>query len=113
MYPIDSLAKEKKLLDRNVYHDYNFAMIAGTLRSTSERLFERSCEQNSNVKYVYKNGDSGQNYLSIVYTTQFGKQRLFSLTTSYKLKMARRGCWKPKVASKPTDKIKISTNMPK
>ena len=30
-----------------------------------------------NVKYIYKNGDSGQNYLSIVYTTQFGKQRLF------------------------------------
>ena len=77
MYPIDSQAKERRILERNVYHDYNFTMISGTLRSTSERLFERSCEQNSNVKYVYKNGDSGQNYLSIVYTTQFGKQRLF------------------------------------
>ena len=46
MYPIDSQAKERRVLERNVYHDYSFAMISGTLRSTSERLFERSCEQN-------------------------------------------------------------------
>ena len=29
------------------------------------------------MKYVYKNGDSGQQYLSIVYGTNFDKQRLF------------------------------------
>ena len=57
MYPIDSQAKERRVLDRNVYHDYSFAMISGTLRSTSERLFERNCEQNPNVKHIYKNGD--------------------------------------------------------
>lgn len=32
---------------------------------------------NENVKYMYKNGDSGQQYLSIVYGTNFDKQRLF------------------------------------
>lgn len=29
------------------------------------------------MKYVYKNGDSGHQYLSVVYGTNFDKQRLF------------------------------------
>ena len=52
-------------------------MITEDFRSKSERLFERYCENNPKVKYVYKNGDSGQQYLSIVYTTNMGKQRSF------------------------------------
>lgn len=52
-------------------------MITGDLKSTSKRLFEKYCDKNPNVKYVYKNGDSGQQYLSIVYETNFDKQRLF------------------------------------
>ena len=52
-------------------------MIVDGIRSTSERLFEKYCEINNNVKFIYKNGDSGQNYLSVVYGTFFEKQRLF------------------------------------
>ena len=52
-------------------------MITDDFRSNSERLFEKYCEGNENVKYVYKNGDTGQQYLSIVYGTNFDKQRLF------------------------------------
>lgn len=64
-------------LESNVYKEYNTSMITDEFRSTSERLFEKYCEKNSNVKYVYKNGDSGQQYLSVVYGTNFDKQRLF------------------------------------
>ena len=60
-----------------MYKGYNTSMITDDFRSTSERLFEKYCEKNENVEYVYKNGDSGQQYLSIVYGTNFDKQRLF------------------------------------
>ena len=66
-----------KELKSNVYKGYNSSMITDDFRSTSERLFEKYCEKNENVKYVYKNGDGGQQYLSIVYGTNFDKQRLF------------------------------------
>ena len=72
--PFEQYVKE---LESNVYKDYNTSMIMDDFRSTSERLFEKYCEKNENVKYVYKNGDSGQQYLSIVYGTNFDKQRLF------------------------------------
>lgn len=72
--PFERYVKE---LESNVYKGYNTSMITDDFRSTSERLFEKYCEKNGNVKYVYKNGDSGQQYLSIVYGTNFDKQRLF------------------------------------
>ena len=64
-------------LESNVYVGYNTAMITADFRSTSERLFEKYCEKNKNVKHIYKNGNSGQQYLSVVYGTNFEKQRLF------------------------------------
>lgn len=64
-------------LESNVYTEYNTSMITDDFRSTSERLFEKYCEKNPNVKQVYKNGDSGRQYLSVVYETNFDKQRLF------------------------------------
>ena len=72
--PFERYVKE---LESNVYKGYDTSMITDDFRSTSERLFEKYCEKNENVKYVYKNGDSGQQYLSIVYGTNFDKQRLF------------------------------------
>ena len=72
--PYERYVKE---LESNVYNGYNSAMITDDFRSTSERLFEKYCEKNDNVKYVYKNGDSGAQYLSVVYGTNFEKQRLF------------------------------------
>ncbi|WP_455514505.1 DEAD/DEAH box helicase family protein [Pseudostreptobacillus sp.] len=72
--PFERYIKE---LASNVYKGYNTSMITDDFRSTSERLFEKYCEKNENIEFVYKNGDSGQQYLSIVYGTNFDKQRLF------------------------------------
>lgn len=69
--------KDVKEIESNVYKGYNTSMITDDFRSTSERIFENYCENNPNVKYVYKNGDKGQKYLSIVYGTSFNKQKLF------------------------------------
>lgn len=69
--------KTIKLIKNNVYKGYNSSMITDDFRSMSERLFENYCQNNPNVKYIYKNGDNGHQYLSIVYGTSFQKQKLF------------------------------------
>ena len=83
--------KNIRNLETNVYKGYNTSMITDDLRSTSERLFEKFCEKNPNVSFIYKNGDSGQQYLSIVYGTNFDKQRLFY--PDYIIKLADDSIW--------------------
>ena len=52
--------------------------ITDKTRSMPERLFERYCETRADkIEWVYKNGDTGQQYLSIVYLDGFLKQWLF------------------------------------
>ena len=75
VYPIDSRGQIINFI-KNVYSDYDSSMVDG-FRSTSEKLFEKYCESLDSVKFVYKNGDKGVNYLSIVYQMVFGKARSF------------------------------------
>lgn len=76
-YFIDENKKNPKLMEKNVYKDFTNALFSGGVKSKSERLFEKYCERSSSVKYLYKNGDSGQDYLSIVYIMGNGVQRNF------------------------------------
>ena len=69
--------KQIKPLLSNVYKEYTNEFITDKTRSLPERLFERYCDSSSNVKWVYKNGDSGQSYMSIVYTDYIQHQWLF------------------------------------
>lgn len=69
--------KEVKPLKSNAYKEYTNEFITEKTRSLPERLFERYCDSNKNVKWVYKNGDAGQSYLSIVYTDYIKHQWLF------------------------------------
>lgn len=63
---------------KNVYEGYTNEFLSSEARkSTAERLFERFCEDSYSVEWVYKNGDSGQQYLSIVYMNGLQKQWLF------------------------------------
>lgn len=41
-------------------------MTVDGLRSACEQLFECYCENRDDIDWVYKNGDTGQQYLSIV-----------------------------------------------
>lgn len=45
--------------------------------SILEHIFEKYCEKYEIVKFVYKNGYSGKQFLLIVYGTSFEKKRLF------------------------------------
>lgn len=73
-----SEVKNRTLLRMNAYKEYTNEFITDKTRSTSERLFERYCETKSDViEWVYKNGDTGQQYFSIVYLDALLKQWLF------------------------------------
>lgn len=61
----------------NAYKDYTSGFNTSLIRSRSEQLFEQYCEKKEDIDWVYKNGDSGQQYFSIVYLDGFNKQWLF------------------------------------
>lgn len=61
----------------NAYHEYTSGFATSRTRSTSEMLFEQYCEQRQDIEWVYKNGDTGQQYFSIVYLDGIEKQWLF------------------------------------
>lgn len=69
--------KQRQLMRLNVYKEYTNEFITDKTRSLPERLFEKYCESNDKVQWIYKNGDTGQQYLSVVYLDGLEKQWLF------------------------------------
>lgn len=61
----------------NAYKDYTSGFATSVIRSTPEMLFEQYCESRDDVDWVYKNGDTGQQYFSIVYLDSLHNQWLF------------------------------------
>lgn len=67
-------AKTQHIMEKNVYQNY---LSSAAPRSTPEVKFEKFCERSGSVEWWYKNGDKGNEYLSIVYQDNSGKQKLF------------------------------------
>lgn len=61
----------------NAYQEYTSGFATSLVRSTCEMLFERHCESRDDIEWVYKNGDTGQQYFSIVYVDGLQHQWLF------------------------------------
>ena len=61
----------------NAYREYTSGYATSLVRSTSEMLFEQYCEKREDIEWVYKNGDSGRQYFSIVYQDGLQHQWLF------------------------------------
>ena len=61
----------------NAYHEYTSGYATSLVRSTCEMLFEQYCEKQDDIEWIYKNGDSGQQYFSIVYQDGIQHQWLF------------------------------------
>lgn len=74
-----STVKKVRVMKKNAYADYTNEFVTSEARkSTPERLFENYCERVDDIEWLYKNGDAGRQYLSIVYKDGFtGKQWLF------------------------------------
>ena len=74
MFTYDGNAKTQLVMEKNVYQGY---LSSAEPRSMPERKFEKFCERCPSVDWVYKNGDKGNEYLSIVYQDNSGNQKLF------------------------------------
>lgn len=76
-FKYDPGVKEEIEYLSNAYHEYTSGFATSLVKSTSEMLFEQYCEDRDDIEWVYKNGDSGQQYFSIVYWDGWEKQSLF------------------------------------
>ena len=74
LFTFDSTAKTQTEMRKNVYQGY---LSSAEVRSSSERKFEKYCENADSVEWIYKNGDKGSEYLSIVYMDNSEKQKNF------------------------------------
>ena len=61
-------------MGKNVYKG---CLASGQPRSSGEIKFEKWCEKEETVEWFYRNGDKGDEYFSIVYQDNAGKQKLF------------------------------------
>ena len=66
----DPKMKNPSIYEKNVYLNYPSSRI----KSRSENMFEFYCENNENIKWFYKNGESSDNYFSIVYINAINKK---------------------------------------
>lgn len=73
-FTYDGTTKVQAESAKNVYHGY---LLSAEPRSASEKKFEKFCEKCSAVDWIYKNGDKGSEYLSIVYVDNSNHQKLF------------------------------------
>ena len=73
----DSGVKREVEYISNAYKEYTSGFNTSMVRSLSEQLFEQYCEKHAGIDWVYKNGDTGQQYFSIVYLDGLQKQWLF------------------------------------
>lgn len=76
-YRYDPNVKSEAEYLSNAYEDYTSGFATSVVRSTCEMLFEQYCESREDIEWVYKNGDTGQQYFSIVYVDGIRKQWLF------------------------------------
>lgn len=76
-YKYDPGVKNETEYLNNAYYEYTSGYATSLVRSTSEMLFEQYCETRDDIEWVYKNGDTGQQYFSIVYMDGLQNQWLF------------------------------------
>lgn len=78
LFRYDSTAKDDSEYMSNAFKKYSAGNTTSKTRSMPELLFEQYCEEHADmVDWVYKNGDGGSQYFSIVYLTGAGSQQLF------------------------------------
>ena len=74
LFTYDLQSKVQQVSEKNVYGEY---LMSAAPRSPSEKKFEKFCERCSAVDWIYKNGDKGDEYFSIVYLDNANRQKLF------------------------------------
>lgn len=62
---------------KNVFEHYGNNILIQPNRTYTELKFEEWCEQRDNVNWIYKNGDKGEDYFSIVYRKAFRRNNFY------------------------------------
>ncbi|MHA0272933.1 DEAD/DEAH box helicase [Mycoplasma sp. 48589B] len=90
----DSSLKDKKIIDKNVYEEYDTSMmtVRNKIRSVSEHLFELFCIEEKFVKWYYKNGDKGKPYFSLIMKKD-GTEKLQAFYPDYILEDNQGNIW--------------------
>lgn len=66
-------AKNLNEMSKNVYYGYP----STTIKSESEEKFEKYCEKSNKIKWWYKNGESSNEFFSIIYLDKMNKAWTF------------------------------------
>lgn len=74
MFTYDGQSKVQDECKKNVYQGY---LLSAEPRSSPEKKFEKFCENCDAIEWFYKNGDKGDEYLSILYLDNSNRQKLF------------------------------------
>ena len=75
---MDYIKYDPKMKDTTIYKKSVFTNYPNsTIKSKSERMFECFCESNDNIKWFYKNGESSNDYFSIVYVDAVNRKWRF------------------------------------
>ncbi len=80
LYHFDPVERDHSVFESSAYKDYTAGYVTSACgKSDSEIMFEQYCEEHKqDIDWVYKNGDSGQQYLSLVYMAGISdRQKLF------------------------------------
>lgn len=64
-------------MNKNVFDNYGNNILIAPNRTVSEEEFERWCESYDAVKHIYKNGDKGDEYFSIIYRKAFRRSNFY------------------------------------
>lgn len=81
--PVQQYYKQHKkvqsvtILQKNVFEGYGDNILIEPNRTASEQAFEKWCETYDSVKFVYKNGDKGDEFFSIVYRKAFRRNHFY------------------------------------
>ncbi|WP_288934378.1 DEAD/DEAH box helicase family protein [uncultured Acidaminococcus sp.] len=78
------------VLKKNMFMDYGNNILLWPNRSSTEIKLENWCENNSSVKWCYKNGDQGDIYFSIVYRKAFRRNDFYP---DYIIKLTNGDIW--------------------
>ena len=78
------------VLNKNVFIGYSTDILVQPVRSLPEITFEQWCEIADDVEWVYKNGDKGQDYFSLIYRVAF---RRYNFYPDYIIKLKNGNVW--------------------
>lgn len=66
-----------QVMEKNTFVDYGNNILIQPNRTYTEIAFEQWCENYPSIKWIYKNGDKGEDYFSIVYRKAFRRNNFY------------------------------------